>query len=156
MSTQNHTTSFVYFITTDFEHVKIGVTGDIVGRLRKLQTAHYQEVHLLFTVECQSREHALEIEKGLHSFYSKCRIRSEWFKISRLELSHHIRLLALLSGGTTFRRHSNDGLLYGAPYIDIRDLMHEPTTRLNVPPPTNEDEAQQVIDTARRRIAEGE
>lgn len=135
MSAQDHTTSFVYFITTDFEHVKIGVTGDLAGRLRKLQTAHYQEVHLLFTVECQSREHALEIEAGLHRFYGKFHIRNEWFEISRLQLSNDIRLLALLSGGTTFRRHSNDGLLYGAPYIDVRDFMHETATRLSVSPP---------------------
>lgn len=143
MATNDRTTTFVYFITVDSHYVKIGVTGDLVTRLRRLQTAHHQEVQLLYTIECETRERALELEAALHDFYHAAHVRNEWFKISSFDLFHDIRLMvSLLSNGVAVRNHFNPNFIFRreVTYVDVRDLARELTPRLSVSPPMNEDE----------------
>lgn len=141
MADSDSTTTFVYFITADFEHVKIGVTNDLMARLRELQTAHYQEIHLLYTIECRSREHAFELEAALHSFYRAAHVKNEWFKISMLQMSTDINFMMLLSGNTTIRQHARHHYLFmPVPYVDVRDLMNQLTSPIDMPLPPGKEE----------------
>lgn len=140
MSTQDRTTAFVYFITVDLEHIKIGATRDLGARLREFQTAHHQEVQVLYTIECQSREHALELEATLHSFYSRFRVRNEWFKIPLLQISSDIQLMVLLSKGATIRRHSYHTYLSRAvPHIDAHFFVKDLAYGKDMSPPPLDD-----------------
>lgn len=126
MSTQDRTTTFVYFITADSEYVKIGVTHDLVTRLRKLQTANHHKIQLLYTIECETRERALKLEATLHSHYHAYHVRNEWFKMSPFKIMDDILLMAkLLENGTSIRRHSYWNTLRSksVPLVDVYDLM---------------------------------
>lgn len=67
---------FVYFIQRR-EHgvIKIGQARDVASRLRSLQTASPEPLHLLAT----SQRHD---ERELHSFFQRERLRGEWFRPS--------------------------------------------------------------------------
>jgi HEAT repeat protein len=67
----------IYFITIDFEHVKIGHTTNITSRLRSLRTAHHREPVILLTM-LGSRDD----ERELHRRFSDRRVGREWFKLS--------------------------------------------------------------------------
>lgn len=68
----------VYLISDESGRVKIGVSNDIDGRLRSLQTANPEKLTLLAT--CHGGE---ALEKRLHERYEDRRLEREWFKLKR-------------------------------------------------------------------------
>lgn len=105
MADPDSTTVYVYFIGVANGPIKIGVSGNPPARLRKLQTAHYQTLILHFTIECQSREHALELEAAFHHWYGPRRINNEWFGVPLDNVAGDVHLLSALSKGITVRQH---------------------------------------------------
>lgn len=75
----------VYFIT-DGEYVKIGVSNSLSLRISHLQIGNPRELKPLHVIPvCDLRE-ALALEKNLHNYFSKKKIRGEWFDISERDI----------------------------------------------------------------------
>ena len=72
--------SYVYFITDDHGHIKIGKANDVWSRLCELQTGNPHKLRILLTVGLQSEEQAFQLEQLLHRKFSKSRMEGEWFK----------------------------------------------------------------------------
>lgn len=72
----------VYFISIGISPVKIGVSDKPKARLATLQTAHYERLKILFTIPCDSRENAFELEALLHRWYIPFQLKNEWFSIN--------------------------------------------------------------------------
>lgn len=65
----------VYFIRAGHSGpVKIGTADDPERRLRHLQTAHYETLRIIRTLDG-----GVDVESWLHKRYKKHRIRGEWF-----------------------------------------------------------------------------
>lgn len=94
---QTSQSTFVYFISSGSTPIKIGVSNDPAARLSELQTAHYQKLHLLYTVECASRAQAFELEKAFHRWYDEKRIRNEWYDLTPAQITSDVNLLMTLS-----------------------------------------------------------
>lgn len=62
----------------EFDAVKIGISSDVIGRLRNLQSSNPCELFLEFFVE---RVHK-KLEKQLHKKLESSKIRNEWFVYS--------------------------------------------------------------------------
>ena len=77
---QNVHNGLVYFITVENNTnvVKIGYTTNLVDRFNALQTGNHCELTVYKTIKNVPRR----LEKKLHRFFSKYRIRGEWFKIT--------------------------------------------------------------------------
>lgn len=57
---------------------KIGVTSNIQQRIKSIQTSSPDKIEL---IETYRSDHAFEIEKTLHNYYSHCHIINEWFEL---------------------------------------------------------------------------
>lgn len=85
--------SYVYFIS-DGISTKIGKSNDVLGRLASLQTGNPKLLNVYGTVRCESEEHALILEKDLHTKCSNSKIKGEWFNLpiqTLLELFKHYK-----------------------------------------------------------------
>ena len=66
--------------------IKIGKASSVSYRKAELQTAHYTELIILFTLNGYS-----ELEKELHSRFSRKHIRGEWFSLTQDDLEAIIK-----------------------------------------------------------------
>ena len=73
--------SYVYFILDSFSGaLKIGKANDINIRISDLQTGNPNELTFLGYIECNSSEHAKQLESLYHKEYNHLRVRGEWFE----------------------------------------------------------------------------
>lgn len=73
----------VYFIRCGEDGpVKIGIASDVEARRTALQTAHFEELHVLRSVDGTHRH-----ERWLHDRYAANHIRGEWFRFDPEMLS---------------------------------------------------------------------
>ena len=71
---------YVYFIRAgNVGPIKIGVATNIQSRMDTLQTGNHLKLALVASIKCDSRLHALYIEKNLHKLFHYKHIRGEWF-----------------------------------------------------------------------------
>jgi hypothetical protein len=71
----------VYFILDRYSNaVKIGKANVITERLPGLQTGNPNLLEVIHSIECESVEHAEQLEKQLHRKYEHYHIRGEWFE----------------------------------------------------------------------------
>lgn len=72
----------VYFVRTkdNANLIKIGVAADVKSRMETLQTGNPSKLELLGIVPMDSRKHALDAERKIHSFFRYYRVRGEWFR----------------------------------------------------------------------------
>lgn len=72
--------SYVYFLTDDHGHVKIGKSNDMTQRLKELQTGNPYKLRILLTIGMNSETEAFMLEEELHRKFAKARLEGEWFK----------------------------------------------------------------------------
>lgn len=77
---------YVYFIRVGYFIIKIGISDDPKRRISDMQTAHYDKLHLLATLECTDRSHALLLERFLHAWFHESHLLNEWFDVGRPDL----------------------------------------------------------------------
>lgn len=71
----------VYFVRAGNRGaIKIGIADDVQKRLDTLQVGNAFKLNLVASIPCPSRKAALHLEGRLHRFFSKQRIRGEWFQ----------------------------------------------------------------------------
>lgn len=73
-------TCHVYMIKAG-EYCKIGITGDLMARLRTIQTSNPVEVSLLASQRYDNTQDALAVEKAIHDNFGfkYGRVKGEWF-----------------------------------------------------------------------------
>lgn len=79
---------YVYVISAGELHQKIGITQNLSTRLQTLQTAHYHDLMLVFSIEDDEAE---VIERGAHHSLSERRLRGEWFLCSREDAMNAVK-----------------------------------------------------------------
>lgn len=87
--------TFVYVIgSREVCLVKIGVTRDVIGRLKQLQNSSPSALELLW---CAQGSHGLE--QQLHAHFQSYRVHGEWFDFGpRVDPAARIKLVALRFG----------------------------------------------------------
>jgi len=81
--------SYVYIVkagTKSTSPIKIGVTDNVQNRIKQLQTGNPSEIVLVMHFECNSREHAFNLEKTIHEILKGQRLFGEWFSVSKTKL----------------------------------------------------------------------
>lgn len=81
--------SYVYIVkagTKSTSPIKIGVTDNVQNRIKQLQTGNPAEIFLVMHFECNSREHAFNLEKTIHEILKGQRLFGEWFSVSKTKL----------------------------------------------------------------------
>ncbi len=73
--------AFVYFISDESDHIKIGVAKDPLKRLGNMQVGNAQRLKLLYLIGAKDLDAATRIENMLHNMYSRYKIRGEWYSI---------------------------------------------------------------------------
>jgi hypothetical protein len=79
---------YAYVISAGELHQKIGITQNLTSRLQALQTAHYHDLMLVFSVEDDEAE---VIERWAHESLKERRLRGEWFLCSREDAVNAVR-----------------------------------------------------------------
>lgn len=71
---------YVYFIMAGKKKaIKIGVAINVQRRLKELQIGNHLPIALIAALPCDSRTHALEMERKFHRAFKNQHIRGEWF-----------------------------------------------------------------------------
>lgn len=73
--------TYVYVIGRSEGPVKVGITSDLIGRLRSMQTGSPFKLKLLYAMPCESRNDAREHEQTFHAVYAENRLEGEWFNM---------------------------------------------------------------------------
>lgn len=84
-----HSRSYVYIVkagTKARSPIKVGVTDNVHSRIKQLQTGNPSEIVLVMHFECNSREHAFNLEKTIHEILKGQRLFGEWFSVSKTKL----------------------------------------------------------------------
>lgn len=97
-------TYFIYNPATKL--IKIGVSNNILKRVRALSTSSGIQLELLFYIEANLEEH-------LHILYNNHRMIGEWFKISKKEVhsnfhkdvKRYLTIKQLKTGPRILRKH---------------------------------------------------
>lgn len=89
----------IYFAQAgDCGPVKIGWSSNVAGRLRTLQSCHYEDLTLFRTIEAPQMS-----EKFLHSIFRIGRIRGEWYRyhpeMHTVDLARHISAVEDIRAG---------------------------------------------------------
>ena len=77
---------YVYFIQKEDQPnspIKVGMSGDVQGRLRTLQTASPAKLAIKAAIRCESKKEARKLERSIHYIAQKRfkRLEGEWFLI---------------------------------------------------------------------------
>jgi hypothetical protein len=80
----------IYFITDGTDFVKIGSTaGNVRERIANLQVANPRRLELIDTIEC---EDVRAVERQIHNRFFDRLHTGEWFRLSRQEAAHFVRV----------------------------------------------------------------
>ena len=94
-------TCYLYVIQVASGPVKIGIAQDVDARLPTLQTANFEELHIVYSFQCLSMEHASALEMVLHRRYCEQRLRGEWFNVQPANVVTDIEFAAQFVGAVT-------------------------------------------------------
>ena len=75
-------TTYIYVIGRAEGPVKVGITADLFGRIRSLQTGCPFKLRLLYASPATDRANALEHEQIFRDVYAEQRLEGEWFDMS--------------------------------------------------------------------------
>lgn len=71
---------YVYFVQAGRDGpIKIGVAWSVPQRVRELQVASWEELHVIGDVRCSNKESAFALEAALHERLRKFHMRGEWY-----------------------------------------------------------------------------
>lgn len=74
-------TNYIYVIGQEEGPVKVGITSDLIGRLRSMQTGSAFKLKLLYAMPCLDRDNAREHERAFHDVWAEDRLEGEWFNL---------------------------------------------------------------------------
>lgn len=65
---------------------KIGFSSNFNKRFDAIQTHNAYKLFVYGIIHCESKSHAMELEKFLHNSLKHCHIRGEWFRLHNAQL----------------------------------------------------------------------
>lgn len=71
---------FIYFISDNNGHIKIGVTEDVTRRMQQLQTGNAMELSLIHSIRMNSMSDAYDLETILHRTFDEYQVKNEWYR----------------------------------------------------------------------------
>lgn len=72
----------VYLIRAgETDNYKIGISENIEGRIRNIQTSHYEVISIVCSIDFDTRFLALAVEEELHKEYNQFNTIGEWFTL---------------------------------------------------------------------------
>lgn len=74
--------TFVYCIGSEDGPVKVGITTNLLSRLRSLQNGSATKLELIWVYTAYHRQEALEMERAFFEVHADVRLEGEWFDIS--------------------------------------------------------------------------
>lgn len=77
--------NYVYVIGRAEGPVKVGITTDLIARMRQMQTGSPFKLQLLYAMPCDDRANAREHESAFHFVYAEHRLTGEWFNLDAQE-----------------------------------------------------------------------
>ncbi len=80
---------YIYIISNESNHIKVGITKNLKRRLRSLQTGNGDKLTILFSEEFDcTRKHLLSVEKIIHNQLNTNLVKKhgEWYQINNDEL----------------------------------------------------------------------
>ena len=72
--------SYVYFISDNHGHIKIGKANDVESRLKELQTGNPYKLSTLLIVPVTSDNVAFDMECTIHRHFKNYQMEGEWFR----------------------------------------------------------------------------
>ena len=72
--------SYVYFITDNHGHIKIGKSNDTMARLKELQTGNPYKLTPILSLWMENEEMAFNLENALHKHLRNFQMEGEWFR----------------------------------------------------------------------------
>lgn len=79
---KEETKCFLYILKSEFDVIKIGISANVENRMRSISTSTPGKITLVHSVEFETREKALAIEKLLHQRYAHSLSSGEWFRVN--------------------------------------------------------------------------
>lgn len=83
-------TNYVYILRSgNSQNFKIGVSKNIIDRIKQLQTGSPYKISLYHCFEATARKQAFECEHSLHKYFSKNKTKlmwGEWYRLTRKDL----------------------------------------------------------------------
>lgn len=83
-------THYIYIVAhangeTGEKPVKVGITSNLDGRIRALQTGSYKKLTYALTLATPCREISAYMESAFHSLQAHRRLEGEWFDVDVIE-----------------------------------------------------------------------
>lgn len=82
--------TFVYAIGSEDGPVKVGITSNLLSRLRSLQNGSASKLDLIWVFTAHRRQEALDLERWFHENHVGCRLEGEWFNITAEEAAESL------------------------------------------------------------------
>jgi hypothetical protein len=101
---ESQTLYYVYFIAQEvFDFVKIGSTGNIVARLRQLQTGNPHRLIPFHIIAFESMEGARRVEAIFHKRYQALGLNAqgEWYQVKPIEVLNDLNFAIALGESVT-------------------------------------------------------
>ena len=105
--------SYVYFITDNHGHIKIGKADDTFERLKDLQTGNPYKLVILLSIRLSSPLDAFDLECILHERFRKYQLEGEWFEAEPV-------LKLIDTDIVTVDKYQFGGLQYGKKLSDTQ------------------------------------
>ena len=81
------------YAITDGENVKLGVSSDLKGRIKDLQTSNAKQLKVVWKYYTgKDKKHAFTCERKLHRVCSKYRLKGEWFDLECMSLVNKFKV----------------------------------------------------------------
>lgn len=77
---------YVYFISDDHGHCKIGITNNMRSRIKNLQNGCPYELDVVKIAIVENETVARAVEDYWHYVFKDKHIRGEWFKLTKREI----------------------------------------------------------------------
>jgi hypothetical protein len=156
------TESNVYVIGSDEGPYKIGVAGDLRGRLAGLQTGSHAKVSVLFSVQVPAVD-ALRIERRAHKALEGDRLSGEWFQTTLDAAVSSIKEATLYAAsnpraaprGTKPRRDGSDIIKVPGLEVSTKVTKEEYIAAKREPPVKQGDDLERVVQIVHRMAIAG-
>ena len=125
--------TLVYAIGSEEGPVKVGITNNLLSRLRSLQNGSATKLELIWVYTTWDRAVALRMEREFHEFHSDVRLEGEWFDVEAMLAFESLETQVQFMMDHSIAWFSNGGTLEDwcrVVYHDILENAHGDPKRL--------------------------
>ena len=104
--------SFVYFVTDNQGHIKIGKANDPNARMKELQIGNPYPLSQILNIYVESEAMAFEMENAIHKHLRNFQMEGEWFRaaaVMRLIDQEIVKIGKFQFGGLKYNSQKGAG-----------------------------------------------